>query len=37
MALLVIALLLIIGLSYFYGADSRRLNDCGWVGGERDS
>jgi hypothetical protein len=35
-ALILFALLVLIGpLSYFYGADSRRLEDRGWVGGRR--
>jgi hypothetical protein len=35
-ALIFFALLVLIGvLSYFYGVDSRRLADRGWVGGPR--
>lgn len=37
MVLIGIALLVVIGLSYFYGVDSRLSSDRGWVGGERDS
>jgi hypothetical protein len=36
MALIFVALLALIVLSYFYGADSRLHTDRGWVGGERD-
>jgi hypothetical protein len=34
-AVVVIALVLVIALSYFYGVDSRVPNDRGWVGGDR--
>jgi hypothetical protein len=35
-ALIVFAFLVLIGpLSYFYGVDSRRLDDRGWVGARR--
>lgn len=35
-ALILFVLLVLIGpLSYVYGADSRRLEDRGWVGGPR--
>jgi hypothetical protein len=35
-ALIVLAFLVLIGpLSYFYGVDSRRPDDRGWVGGRR--
>jgi hypothetical protein len=35
-ALIVLALFVLIGpLSYFYGVDSRRLGDRGWVAGRR--
>jgi hypothetical protein len=35
-AVLILAFVLLIGpLSYFFGADSRRSTDRGWVGAER--
>ena len=34
--LILLALLVLVGpLSYFYGVDSRRLGDRGWVGSRR--
>jgi hypothetical protein len=32
-AILILAFLVLVGpLSYFFGVDSRRSTDCGWVG-----